>query len=44
MMQAITSYTMEPNVVDAWIKFVGSTWGFQASHTKKKEEQVKYVM
>eukprot|EP00256_Glycine_max_P052187 XP_014618455.2 uncharacterized protein LOC100800057 [Glycine max] len=41
MVRAITSYTVEASVVDAWIKFLESTWDFQASHTKRKEEQVK---
>ncbi|KAH1101337.1 hypothetical protein AAZX31_13G117600 [Glycine max] len=41
MVRAITSYTVEANVVDTWIKFLESTWVFQASHTKRKEEQVK---
>ncbi|TKY52848.1 intracellular protein transport protein USO [Spatholobus suberectus] len=40
MVRAITSYTVEANVVDTWIKFLESTWVFQTSHTKRKEEQV----
>ncbi|KAG4396960.1 hypothetical protein GLYMA_10G046300v4 [Glycine max] len=44
MVRAITSYTVEASVVDAWIKFLESTWDFQASHTKRKEEQVKLAI
>jgi len=44
MVRAISSYTVEANVVDAWIKFLESTWVFQASLTKRKDEQVKYVL
>ncbi|KAK7345641.1 hypothetical protein VNO77_16249 [Canavalia gladiata] len=40
MLRAITSYTVEANVVDTWIKFLESTWVFRTTHTKSKEEQV----
>ncbi|XP_027937280.1 golgin subfamily A member 3 isoform X1 [Vigna unguiculata] len=40
MLRAITSYTVEANVVDTWIKFLESTWVFQTSVTKRKDEQV----
>ncbi|XP_014513969.1 uncharacterized protein LOC106772232 isoform X2 [Vigna radiata var. radiata] len=40
MVRAITSYTVEANVVDTWIKFLESTWVFQTSLTKRKDEQV----
>ncbi|XP_020235685.1 sporulation-specific protein 15 [Cajanus cajan] len=40
MVRAITSYTVEANVVGKWIKFLESTCVFQTSHTKSKEEQV----
>ncbi|KOM35278.1 hypothetical protein LR48_Vigan02g142800 [Vigna angularis] len=40
MLRAITSYTVEANVVDKWIKFLESTWVFQTSLTKRKDEQV----
>ncbi|KAG2402639.1 uncharacterized protein HKW66_Vig0238360 [Vigna angularis] len=44
MLRAITSYTVEANVVDKWIKFLESTWVFQTSLTKRKDEQVKLAM
>ncbi|KAK7393619.1 hypothetical protein VNO78_22177 [Psophocarpus tetragonolobus] len=40
MVRAIASYSTEANVVDTWIKFLESTWVFQTSHSKRKEEQV----
>ncbi|CAJ1968398.1 unnamed protein product [Sphenostylis stenocarpa] len=40
MVRSITSYTVEANVVDTWIKFLESTWVFQTSYTKRKKEQV----
>ncbi|XP_027363015.1 intracellular protein transport protein USO1-like [Abrus precatorius] len=40
MVRAITSYSEEANVVDTWIKFLESTWVFQISLAKEKEEQV----
>ncbi|XP_057426909.1 uncharacterized protein LOC130720298 [Lotus japonicus] len=40
LVRAIASYRMEAKVVDTWIKFLESTWVYQASHTKRKEEQV----
>ncbi|KAL2323322.1 hypothetical protein Fmac_027701 [Flemingia macrophylla] len=44
MVRAITSYTVEANLVGKWIKFLESTWVFQTSHTKRKEEQVKLAI
>lgn len=44
MLRAIASYTTEANVVDTWISFLDRTWVFQTVHTKKNEEEVKYVI
>lgn len=44
MVRAIASYTTEAKVVDTWINFLDRTWVFQTVHTKRNEEEVKYVM
>jgi len=44
MVRAIGSYTVEATVVDRWIKFLESTWVFQVSEIKRKDEEVKYVL
>ncbi|KAK7355678.1 hypothetical protein VNO80_14938 [Phaseolus coccineus] len=40
MVRAIGSYTVEANVVERWIKFLESTWVFQVSDIKRKDEEV----
>ncbi|ESW16482.1 hypothetical protein PHAVU_007G160300 [Phaseolus vulgaris] len=40
MVRAIGSYTVEATVVDRWIKFLESTWVFQVSEIKRKDEEV----